>query len=604
MENYDLVVLDFETTGFSPALGDRPIEVGAVLLRKNKVIDEFQSLMNPGFRISNRIENLTQITNSMLIKAPPCEDVMERFAKFLGDRPIVAHNVSFDRKFLVAELDRIGRTHSGLFACTMMNARRIFPDAPNHRLETLVEFLGIANPSGFHRALVDARMAMEIWFRLEAEIKSQDQLKTVSFELMKNFGEVRFHRIQSILKNQAETNYYSEYPEKNQIPSAPRISDQEKHSMDNRDQIACAKIKTWLESRKSERIAWKKISNLMSMFGAKRLTKSLKNKITDSLFANGIQIEPPMDELGPLDTIYLHSVNYSPVEDIPEETNESIEESDALPNQIAAWHQQNIGDDDPDDQSFTGQYLWCLKATTAGDRQIIWEGTSGRGIVGVVTYGDPQIQEGNRYARWGRFQMFTNPISRDRLLSTPATSNRFSSNGIRALQGSAIRLTEKEAKAIVKLLGGLRPTRLPIDSPDWSEELGHWTGKDGLAAETIAENAICSLPYLHHALGLRGKPKRQVRLGPGRADIVCGNTIIEVKRAVTTNNGPDQIEGYLQHLAESRKSGKRGLRGILVQQFRLAGAGMKQRLAESPFRLELWAVYQNEDNEWELERLL
>ena len=70
-----VVVLDFETSGLSPAQGDRAIEIGAVLLRGGEVVDQFQSLMNPGFRVSGFIENYTGISNAMLAKAPPCAEI-------------------------------------------------------------------------------------------------------------------------------------------------------------------------------------------------------------------------------------------------------------------------------------------------------------------------------------------------------------------------------------------------------------------------------------------------------------------------------------------------------------------------------------------------
>ncbi|MCV5989772.1 exonuclease domain-containing protein, partial [Escherichia coli] len=67
-----VVVLDFETTGLSPTLGDRAIEIGAVKLVNGEVVDSFQQLMNPGFRVSSFIENYTGITNNMLRIAPSC----------------------------------------------------------------------------------------------------------------------------------------------------------------------------------------------------------------------------------------------------------------------------------------------------------------------------------------------------------------------------------------------------------------------------------------------------------------------------------------------------------------------------------------------------
>ncbi|MCV5334282.1 3'-5' exonuclease, partial [Escherichia coli] len=75
-----MVVLDFETTGLSPTLGDRAIEIGAVKLVNGEVVDSFQQLMNPGFRVSSFIENYTGITNNMLRSVPSCEEVMASFS--------------------------------------------------------------------------------------------------------------------------------------------------------------------------------------------------------------------------------------------------------------------------------------------------------------------------------------------------------------------------------------------------------------------------------------------------------------------------------------------------------------------------------------------
>ena len=134
-----VIVLDFETTGLSPAQGDRAIEIGAVKLEDGQVVAHFQQLMNPGFRVSSFIENYTGISNNMLRTAPCCESVMAEFADFIGDANLVAHNASFDQRFLTAELDMIGRQYREQFACSMLIARRLYQHAPNHKLGTLVE---------------------------------------------------------------------------------------------------------------------------------------------------------------------------------------------------------------------------------------------------------------------------------------------------------------------------------------------------------------------------------------------------------------------------------------------------------------------------------
>ena len=69
MVDYPVIVLDFETTGLSPNHADRAIEIGAVLIENNEIIDSFQNLMNPGSRISSFIESYTGISNRMVSTA-------------------------------------------------------------------------------------------------------------------------------------------------------------------------------------------------------------------------------------------------------------------------------------------------------------------------------------------------------------------------------------------------------------------------------------------------------------------------------------------------------------------------------------------------------
>ncbi len=185
-----VIVLDFETTGLSPDHGDRAIEIGAVKLDKGGIVDRYQRLMNPGRRISGFIEDYTGITNAMLKNAPPCEDVMEEFSEFIGDANLVAHNASFDRKFLDAECRRIRRSYKGQFACSMLTARRVYPEAPNHKLGTLVEFNKIPNDGTFHRALADAEMTAHLWLRMLDDIRSSYRIECISFSLMQELSRV------------------------------------------------------------------------------------------------------------------------------------------------------------------------------------------------------------------------------------------------------------------------------------------------------------------------------------------------------------------------------------------------------------------------------
>ena len=188
MNASNLVILDFETTGLSPDRGDRAIEIGAVRIQNGEITDHFQELMNPGFRINSFIEEYTGISNNMLRGAPPCEEVMARFSDFIGDDNLVAHNASFDKRFLDAEFSRISRRYVGEFACSLLLARRIYPDAPNHKLGTLVRYKGIPADGSYHRALFDSEMTAKVWQCMLEDITVLISLNEVPFELIKKIS--------------------------------------------------------------------------------------------------------------------------------------------------------------------------------------------------------------------------------------------------------------------------------------------------------------------------------------------------------------------------------------------------------------------------------
>lgn len=190
MGNYRVVVLDFETTGLSPDGGDRAIEIGAVLLQDNQIVDRFQSLMNPQMRISSFIAEYTGITNKMLASAPSIAETMGKFAKFMAGHHLVAHNANFDRRFLDAELLRINKRRQQEFACSMLVARRLYPDAPSHRLETLVQYKNLVTNGVYHRALADAEMTAHLWISMVNDLKDDFQFSQVPFALMQQLAKV------------------------------------------------------------------------------------------------------------------------------------------------------------------------------------------------------------------------------------------------------------------------------------------------------------------------------------------------------------------------------------------------------------------------------
>ncbi|MEJ5128786.1 3'-5' exonuclease [Comamonas sp. MYb21] len=186
-----IAILDFETTGMSPAHGARAAEVGIVMVENGRIVDRYQNLMNAGQRMPSFITQLTGITTAMLQAAAPAEQVMREAADFVGTAPLVAHNASFDSKFWLDELERAGCAASpaaapvgSLFACTVLLSRRLYPEAPSHSLGKIVRHLQLPPADKAHRALADAEMTAHLLLRMQADLRSRWHIPDPSHALL------------------------------------------------------------------------------------------------------------------------------------------------------------------------------------------------------------------------------------------------------------------------------------------------------------------------------------------------------------------------------------------------------------------------------------
>lgn len=181
------VVLDVETTGFDHDSGDRIIEIGAVELVDWFQGKEFSRLVSPnGIAISDTITNLTGLTKEDLHDEPSFDDpsVVDALLDFIGDADIVAHNASFDRSFLNAELRRAGREiiPESRWIDTMKIAREKFR-AGRNSLDHLCERFKIYRPVNLtkHRAIQDCRRLAKVYQglnnRLNPELGWQEKVK-------------------------------------------------------------------------------------------------------------------------------------------------------------------------------------------------------------------------------------------------------------------------------------------------------------------------------------------------------------------------------------------------------------------------------------------
>ncbi|MGG0206973.1 3'-5' exonuclease [Bacillus mycoides] len=149
----DYVVIDFETTGFNP-YNDKIIQVAAVKYHNHELVDQFVSYVNPERSIPDRITSLTGITNYRVSDAPTIEEVLPLFLAFLHTNVIVAHNASFDMRFLKSNVNMLGLPEpKNNVIDTVFLAKKYMKHAPNHKLETLKRMLGIRLSS--HNAFDD-----------------------------------------------------------------------------------------------------------------------------------------------------------------------------------------------------------------------------------------------------------------------------------------------------------------------------------------------------------------------------------------------------------------------------------------------------------------
>ena len=154
------VVIDVETTG-GRGENHRVTEIGAVKVRDGRIIDRFQTLLNPQRAIPAGITRLTGISQEMVADAPFFADVADDFEAFIDNSIFVAHNVEFDYGFIAGEFARIGRPFRLPKLCTCSSMRKLYPGHRSYSLDSLARAYDIPLKQ-HHRALCDAEAAAEL----------------------------------------------------------------------------------------------------------------------------------------------------------------------------------------------------------------------------------------------------------------------------------------------------------------------------------------------------------------------------------------------------------------------------------------------------------
>ena len=166
------VVFDIETTGFSPE-SCKIIEIGAVRVEAGKITKRFSSFVNPEVPIPFRIENLTGISDNMVLSAPAIGKVLPEFLEFCEGAVMVAHNAGFDMSFIEKNCEDLGIEREFTVADTVAMARFLLPGLNRFKLDTVAKALGVPLDN-HHRAVDDAACTAEIFVRFVKMLRERD----------------------------------------------------------------------------------------------------------------------------------------------------------------------------------------------------------------------------------------------------------------------------------------------------------------------------------------------------------------------------------------------------------------------------------------------
>jgi len=173
-------IIDIETTGQASAIG-KITEIAIFVHNGFEITDSFSSLINPECFIPGFITNLTGIDNEMVKKAPKFYEVARKIVEITQDKVFVAHNVSFDYKFIQEEFKRLGYDYQRKTMCTVRMGRKFLPGHRSYSLGRICSELGISI-NGRHRAAGDALATVKLFEMILAR-KAQKEAKQPTTQL-------------------------------------------------------------------------------------------------------------------------------------------------------------------------------------------------------------------------------------------------------------------------------------------------------------------------------------------------------------------------------------------------------------------------------------
>lgn len=162
----DYTVVDIETTGLSPQ-NDDIIELSALKVRGNTVVNEFSSLVKSSKGVNGFITSLTGITNAMLVNAPDITKILPEFIDFVGNDIVLGHNVNFDMRFIKYKIKMFMNVSMNNATMDSMYIAKSKLQLPNYKLTTIAQYYDIDTKNN-HRGLKDCYITYEVYNRMHA----------------------------------------------------------------------------------------------------------------------------------------------------------------------------------------------------------------------------------------------------------------------------------------------------------------------------------------------------------------------------------------------------------------------------------------------------
>lgn len=158
------VCFDIETTGLDPT-SDKIIEIGGLRVKDKKVVGVFKEFINPGMLLPEKIIQITNITDEMLLSAREEEEVIKEFIDFVGDDIIIGHNIKFDFSFIKIAAKEYGLSFEKMGIDTLDLSKRLHTELASKSLENMCKYYGIKNDNA-HRAYDDAKATALLYVKL------------------------------------------------------------------------------------------------------------------------------------------------------------------------------------------------------------------------------------------------------------------------------------------------------------------------------------------------------------------------------------------------------------------------------------------------------